>query len=260
MKRVLLALMLATSAASADPAVPPAVQAKADALFVEAQAHFKANEFKEAIEQFQAAYELVHDPVYLYNLAQSYRKVLDCVAAADYYQKYLDAAKDAPNRAKVEGWIRELAPCVDERRSADAAKAELEKQKAEAAHKVVTAPPPVVTTKRTVDPGAKLRLAGEATGAVGVVGLVVGIGFAMHGRAIENDLRSACQTECTADDVKAKQAAGDRANAIATVGLIGGGLATLAGAGLYFYGRSRPTRVEVVPQPNGAVVSAHFSF
>jgi hypothetical protein len=39
----------------------------------------------------QQAYELVRDPVYLFNIAQSYRKVADCENSFDYDTQYLRA-------------------------------------------------------------------------------------------------------------------------------------------------------------------------
>lgn len=49
------------------------------------------DEFQGAIELFKQAYELVRDPVYLFNIAQSYRKVADCENSFDYYTQYLRA-------------------------------------------------------------------------------------------------------------------------------------------------------------------------
>ena len=77
MRAVILALVVLTGVARADK-VDPATQAKADALFEKGQALYLGDEFQGAIELFKQAYELVRDPVYLFNIAQSYRKVADC--------------------------------------------------------------------------------------------------------------------------------------------------------------------------------------
>jgi tetratricopeptide (TPR) repeat protein len=115
MRAAIVLLALACATARADK-IDPAVQAKADALFEKGQAKYLADEFQAAIELFKQAYELVHDPVYLFNIAQSYRKAADCEGAFDYYTRYLEAAPKAENRAKVEGWLREMQPCVEQRR------------------------------------------------------------------------------------------------------------------------------------------------
>ena len=113
MRAAAVVLVLLVGAAHADPAP----KARADALFDKGQAHYQAGEYQAAIESFLSAYELVHDPVYLFNIAQSYRKIANCVGAYDYYARYLAEAKDAPNRDKVSGWLRELEPCADKTRA-----------------------------------------------------------------------------------------------------------------------------------------------
>ena len=67
-----------------------------------------------AIKLFEEAYQLVHDPVFLFNIAQSYRKLYDCMPSAQYYERYLAEATDADEsqRGKVQrrrastGWAR----------------------------------------------------------------------------------------------------------------------------------------------------------
>jgi tetratricopeptide (TPR) repeat protein len=251
-RAITLLALASVGTAHADGTVDPATQARADALFEKAQAHFQADEFQAAIELFKSAYELVHDPVYLFNLAQSERKILDCVAAADYYKRYLDAAPDAPNKDKVEGWIRELTPCVDQRTAEhDAVVREQEARDRAAREAAARKPPPA---RVFVDEGATYRLAGEVTGAVGVVGLALGIGFAAHGSSLGSSLTKECATGCNWDTASSEDSAGHRANTIAAVGFIGGGLAVLAGAGLYYYGTTRAA-VEVTPTSVVARVS-----
>src|SRR5438093_177956 len=112
--RALIAIMVFTATAYADRVeLPP--QTKADVLFEHAQASYQAGQYQDAIELFKQAYELVHDPVYLFNLAQSYRKVFDCEAASDYYRRYLGEAPAAENKPKVQQWLTELQPCVEQR-------------------------------------------------------------------------------------------------------------------------------------------------
>src|SRR5262249_25111144 len=97
--RIVLVLVLALVARVA--AADPAAQARADALFEKGQTAYQAGSYKDATELFKQAYELVRDPVYLFNIAQSYRKVLDCENASDFYNRYLTESPNAANKAKV---------------------------------------------------------------------------------------------------------------------------------------------------------------
>jgi tetratricopeptide (TPR) repeat protein len=256
MKRVLLLLVLASSA-HANP--DPTTKARAASLFEKGLAHYQAGEYQASIELFQSAYELVHDPVYLFNIAQAYRKVADCLAAYDFYLKYLDQAKDAPNRDKVQGWLRELQPCVDRSRAEHeaaekAAAAERERLAQEAARKQEVVVP---SHTERVDHGRTLRLAGLGAAGAGVVGLAVGVGYALHGASLKDQVARDCASGCDWNAELPTDRAGNRANTIAEVALIGGGLAAIAGAGLYYLGM---TKVEVVQVPGGVVVGTHVSF
>src|SRR5262245_44470609 len=115
MRRALCVLVAMAGIASASPKSSSPEQKQADALFVKGQASYESGKYPDAIEQFKEAYELVKDPVYLFNIAQSYRRVADCTAAAEYYRRYLDEAPNAENKQKVEQWLEEMRPCVEER-------------------------------------------------------------------------------------------------------------------------------------------------
>jgi tetratricopeptide (TPR) repeat protein len=240
-----------------------ATQAKAGALFEKAQKHYQAGEYSAAIKLFTEAYELVHDPIYLFNLAQSYRKVLDCVKASEHYERYLAEAKDADakQRERVEQWLREIAPCVQQRRE-DAertrrAEAEARAREAEALR---LEREEAARRPRENDRGKSLRIGGIATAGVGVVGLGLGTYFSVRGSRLKSELADACKSGCNWPDYEDKDAAGRRANTIAVVSWIGGGLAVGGGAALYLLGRARIERVQVAPAAGGATVSARFTF
>ena len=263
----LAAAHAALTAAAAPAAGAPDVaarpnQARANALFERAQKHYQAGQYSDAIKLFTEAYELVHDPVFLFNLAQSYRKVLDCVKASEYYQRYLTDATDADakQRERVEQWLREIAPCVEQRREEserarradEAARAQqaeaLRRQREEASR------------PRGIDRGRQLRIAGMAAAGVGVVGLGLGSVFTIRGAQIKSDLADDCADGCDWSMLQGKDASGRRANTIAAVGWIGGVLAAGGGVTLYLLGRSRIERVQVAPVAGGAAVSARRSF
>ena len=66
---IAIAISLAGVAMAAPKPDPAATQAKADALFVKGQASYQDGKFQAAIAQFKQAYDLVRDPIYLFNIA-----------------------------------------------------------------------------------------------------------------------------------------------------------------------------------------------
>ena len=211
----------AVAPALAGDKIAPAVQSKADVLFEKAQGFYTAGKYQASIPLFQEAYDLVHDPVYLFNIAQSYRKVLDCEQASEFYTRYLAAATDADakQREKVNGWLRELQPCVEERQKEHDAVKHAQEQDQERARqaqelerqRVSRAPASV-----EVDRGRSLRIAGIAVGAVGAVGLGVGVLYSIRGRSLRNELADSCGMGCdwTDPDLRAKDSDGQRAPSI----------------------------------------------
>jgi tetratricopeptide (TPR) repeat protein len=260
MIRVAVILVLLVAPAYADK-IDPAVQAKADVLFEQAQASYKSDHFQAAIELFKQAYDLVHDPIYLFNIGQSYRKVLDCEAAFDYYKRYLAEAPNADNKTKVQQWLTELQPCVEQRQKEhEAAKRgeEAERQRRQDEERRRHA----ASQDTVVDAGGPYRLAGLITGGVGALGLVAGIVYGVKGSNIKSDLATQCNASCRWDDPAVMQLDSDgrRANTIAKVGYIGGGIAAAVGVGLYVFGLTRVEHVSVAPAEGGATVSAQLSF
>jgi len=255
---------VARAQAPAPAPIDPKVQQKADLMFEQAQGHYQAGRYQAAIPLFKEAYELVHDPVYLFNIAQSYRKVLDCENAYDYYNRYLEAAKDADpkQREKVTGWLRELQPCVDQRQSEHerARKGE----EAERARRLEELRRQQATARQsaTTDHGGGYRLTGVIAGSIGLAGLGVGVTFSVLGQKQKTELADICANGCdwTDPDIRAKDRAGRRDNIIAATGWIGGGLALAGGVGLYLLGRSKVEHVTVTPTPGGATVGARLHF
>jgi len=232
-------------------------------LFEKGQANFQGGQFQAAIELFKQAYDLVRDPVYLFNIAQSYRKVGDCLAAFDYYNRYLNELPKAENRDKVNQWLREMQPCVEQRQKEQEAarrgeeaerarQAEVLRHRREAARPVAT----------EVDRGKPFRITGLALGGVGIVGLAIGITYNIRSSSIKNDVANQCNAGCQWDSppIQALDADGRTANSRAKLGYIVGGIATAAGVGLYMFGRTRVETVMVTPTGGGASVSAQLSF
>ena len=264
---VFVAALLIAQTAHAGDKIAPDVQAKADVMFDQAQGFYRSGQFQAAIPLFQQAYELVHDPVYLFNIAQSYRKVLDCVNAFDYYNRYLTEATDASaqQRDKVKGWLRELQPCVEQRqKELDAVKradeAERQRREQELAKRRAAQVPRYVE----VDRGKPFRIGGVVVTGAGAAVLVVGVLYAIRGSSLKNELADECSDAngCDWSDptLRQKDSAGTSANTRAKIGLISGGVMALVGVGVYVYGRMKIETVQVTPSEGGATVSAQLSF
>jgi tetratricopeptide (TPR) repeat protein len=78
---------------------------------------------KAAIEEYSKAYDLLDDPVVLFNRGECYRRTGDGENAVDDYREFLERVPSAPNRADVEAKILALdAPEPAARTSAADAK------------------------------------------------------------------------------------------------------------------------------------------
>jgi tetratricopeptide (TPR) repeat protein len=252
--RALLILVVIAGVAHAEP--------KAEALFEQGQAKYLADEFQAAIELFKQAYAIEPDPVYLFNIAQSYRKVADCENAFDFYTRYLTASPNAENKAKVDAWLREMQPCVEQRkREHEAAKRgeEAERQRKADEARRAAAPKPVATV---VDRGRPYRIAGIVSVGLGAVFIAGGVRYSLAGAHARDQLAKLCAAGCDwqAPQVHALDQQGQADNSHAAVGWVVGGVALAAGVGIYLYGRSHVEHVMLVPTAGGAAVSAGLRF
>ena len=58
-----------------------------------------------AIEEYTKAYDMLDDPVVLFNRGECYRRTGDCDNAVDDYREFLEKVPSAPNRADIEAKI-----------------------------------------------------------------------------------------------------------------------------------------------------------
>lgn len=63
-----------------------------------------------ALPEFDKAFDLLADPVILFNRGECYRKVGEPAQAVEDYRQFLELLPNAPNRAAVEARIAELTP------------------------------------------------------------------------------------------------------------------------------------------------------
>src|SRR4051812_47113433 len=88
--------------------------AKAQSLdhYNKGKTHYDLGRFDEAIDEFQKAYELDQNPVYLFNIAQSYRQKGEPSRAIFFYKRFLSADPENPKRESVETRIKELEDLI----------------------------------------------------------------------------------------------------------------------------------------------------
>lgn len=106
----LLVIALAARVAAADDAATR----NAKRHFERGQKLYTLTKFREALDEYQQAFDAKPIPDFLFNIGQCYRNLGDYDAAIFSYKKYLAAAPDAPNRAQVEQLIVDLQARKDQ--------------------------------------------------------------------------------------------------------------------------------------------------
>jgi tetratricopeptide (TPR) repeat protein len=86
----------------------PEAVARARAHYNKGTRQYDLGRFGEALAEFESAYLVVPDPVFLFNSAQCHRKLGNDEQALSFYRSYLRNAPDAPNRSEVVKRIQDL--------------------------------------------------------------------------------------------------------------------------------------------------------
>ncbi len=221
--------------------------ARAKAADRSARAHYAAHEYDAAIADYQTAYEAMPDPLFLFDIAQSYRRLDDCNHALAFYRDYLQQRPDADNHELVEHFIEQMTEC---------ATPEPAPAVPEPVARPLARPSPPPLSART------LRLAGITSAALGIVLLGTGIYFSEQASTEASQLETACARGCSGASVSGIDRAGIDADhdAIATYALGGAALAAGIGAILWTVLRAPGEPPVVTPAPGGATVSARLQF
>jgi hypothetical protein len=111
--RSLLALFIVALAART-AAADDAATRNARRHFERGQKLYALTKFREALDEYQQAFDAKPIPDFLFNIGQCYRNLGDYDSAIFSYKKYLGATPDAPNRAQVEQLIGELQTRKDQ--------------------------------------------------------------------------------------------------------------------------------------------------
>ena len=82
--------------------------------FFKGQQLFDVGRWDEAASEFEQAYALKSDPIFIYNMAQAYRRKGEAKRALELYKNFLIKAPNTPKRAEVEERIAALQDQIEQ--------------------------------------------------------------------------------------------------------------------------------------------------
>jgi tetratricopeptide (TPR) repeat protein len=245
----------------------PRGKQSAEAHYRKGMKAYTLGHFPEAIEEFEKAYDLRSEPIFLYNIAQSHRQNNSPQRAIFFYRRYIEAQPDAKNRADIEQRIKDLQSQLD------------------AQSENVTAPPlappppaplplvqPMPPTVAEPEPvtqvqpdaaqskGRGLRIAGVTIGVVGVASAVTGVFLGLHANSLYQQATTSGKPYDASKDQSSKTF-----RTLEWVSFGVGGAAILTGGLLYYLGASAKSATSAVavmpliaPGAGGAAVFGRF--
>jgi len=95
--------------------------AMARTLYDRGMAHFRLEEYDQAIQKWEEGFRKRPVPEFLYNIAQAYRLSKRNEKARSFYKKYLLMDPEAPNKAQVQKHIAALDKAIDAEQRASSA-------------------------------------------------------------------------------------------------------------------------------------------
>ncbi len=112
--RIMIAIALLHLAlpAQADDSSGGAGAARAKVRFELGRSHYRLGEYEQAIHEFEEGYKLSPQPLFLYNIAQSARRIGQLPKALEFYRKFLAIDPKAPERREVEQHIAEIEEAI----------------------------------------------------------------------------------------------------------------------------------------------------
>ncbi len=184
------ALALAVLVAAAAPATANTPAEAARDHYAAANKAFNLARYDDAIREFEAAYQAVEDPAFIYNLAQAHRLAGHLEQAIRFYRNYLRLDPATSMRADIEARIQEMERTLRSQHTQQAAPPSGTMRPAEP----LAQPPPTTGTPATAPtrPAPRaLRVAGIALAAAGVaVGVGGAVGFALAAQERADAIRA----------------------------------------------------------------------
>jgi tetratricopeptide (TPR) repeat protein len=241
--------------------------------------YYDLGRYPEAINEFEAAYEIKNDPALLYNLAQSNRLAGNSEQALHFYRTYLRYVPKAPNRAEIEERIKQLDQLVTQKNAAQTSPPSQAGPpgnvvaplgETAAPPPATTAPagpppeaapspgvPPTVPAPLTTAPAAPatvwasrpaatphdhhgMILVGEITAAAGGVLFIVGAAYGTAAVGAANEVNNEAKNGKPFDPSVEQRGKSDQKAEVVLMAL--GAVAGVTGGVLYFYGRHLATQ------------------
>lgn len=256
-----LALITAACLAAAAPASAEQIPPKARKLADHGREMHKRGEYERAITAFKEAYVIAPSPGLLFNLAQAYRLQGNCDDASLMYRRYLATAPSAQARAVSEQHLATVERCIQKR----ALNIPLDDSMA-----YLKVPPPpgpekvMVEDKREMERPTRMKQdVGLGLAIGGGVALVTAAYFGLRSARASSDVEDAYERGAKWPEIKAIHERGENAARAAKIFGIGGGVAVVGGATLWFLGRRDERAYQLAVSPtkgNGAQVSYSWSF
>ena len=107
-----LALQLILLSAGTAHAATPRERRASRAAFEQAQKHYAAERYAEALDGYSEAHRLMPMPAFIFNMAQCQRLMGKHEEALALYERFLEEEPKAANREMVEGFIQDMATAI----------------------------------------------------------------------------------------------------------------------------------------------------
>ncbi|WP_394821551.1 hypothetical protein [Pendulispora albinea] len=213
----------------------------ADDWAEEAFALVQKGDFPKAIAAYQRAYQISADGRNLYNIANIYdRKLHERDLAGDYYRRYLHLPQTEPDLVKKAnerlGALKEEDDAI--RRNGPALSTPAGAPAGSGQSSIVVTPvgtqQPSAEADRNENLRSTMRIAGIATGGVGIALLGAGAVFGLIAKSKNDDAAKLCTgSVCNSPEAINLTDDARRAATFSTVGFIAGGVAVAGGILLY---------------------------
>lgn len=272
---VLVAVALSAPAAFADR------RDDAKKHFAAGKKHHDASQWDAAVAEYLAAYQLDPNPAFLFNLGQVYRLKGDREKAVEYYQRYLEAAPSAKGSEEARTYATKLKAELDAEAAAAREKAEAEARRAaeeaqrtaqrereaeeaqrlklEAERRDAESARAAAAAQRQ-SAERKLRIAGIASAAVGVVSIGLGVKFGLDAQSREKQVSDPALTKWSTQLDQAVDDGQTKALAMGVCVAVGSVLVAAGGVLLGLGWPSREAKVTPSVGPGAAGASVGWDF
>lgn len=244
-------------ASAEEPSAPEVIPPKARALAMQGRAYHDAGDYGNAIIAFKEAYVMAPSPGLLFNLAQAYRLAGNCDDAALMYRRYIATDPGVEGKTIAEGHLNTVERCAQ--------KASLGIPQDPGARVTIKTDRASGSLFATSPRAGRARLEkniglGLAVGGGVALAIATYYGFEAHESA--NDVEKGYAMGAKWKDLAPIDERGERAETLAKVFGVGGGVAVAGGVALYLLGRhtERIAPIAIAPTKQGATVSASWRF